>query len=302
MKKQKVVFILGPTGVGKTSLSVKLAHEFNGMIISADSVQVYEGFDIGSAKVTKDEMEGIKHYGIDIKKPNEEFSVFDFVNFTREKIKEISQSHALPIIVGGTGLYVKAITENYNFADVPKNDEIRISLQEEIDKNGVGALYQRLLSLRGDLAEKVDKNNIPRLIRAMEIALSDGERKSDECEYDFKIFALNLDRETLYDRINKRAQIMFDNGLVEEVRALYEKYGLTQGMRAIGYKEVVQFIEGEITRQEALNLVQQHSRNYAKRQLTFLRTMKNVEFIDAKNQEEAFNKMSKEIKQWIVEK
>lgn len=300
MEKQKVVFILGPTGVGKTNLSVKLAKVLNGQIISADSVQVYKGFDIGSAKVTTDEMQGIKHYGIDIKEPNEEFSVFDYVNFTKERIAEIARAGHLPIIVGGTGLYVKALTENYNFGDASKNDAIRQKIEDEITLNGQEAVYNKLVSIRPDLAQKLDKNNKPRLVRAMEIALSGGKQTSRESEYDFKIFALNLDREKLYERINLRAEIMLKNGLVKEVKSLYERYGMVQGMRAIGYKEIVSCLDGQISEEEALNLVKQHSRNYAKRQLTFLRTMKNVEFVDAENQEEAFNKMYEEIKSWIV--
>lgn len=302
MDKQKVVFILGPTGVGKTNLSVKLAKVLNGQIISADSVQVYKGFDIGSAKVTHDEMQGVKHYGIDIKEPDEEFSVFDYVNFTKEKIKEISSAGHLPIIVGGTGLYVKALTENYNFGDASKDNGLRQKIEDEIASNGQEAVYDKLSSMRPDLAQKLDKNNKPRLVRAMEIALSGGKQTSNESEYDFKIFALNIDREKLYERINLRAEIMFKNGLTNEVKSLYEKYGMVQGMRAIGYKEVASFLDGQISEEEALTLVKQHSRNYAKRQLTFLRTMKNVEFIDAINQEEAFNKMYEEIKSWIVTK
>lgn len=297
--KQKVVFILGATGAGKTNLSVRLAKSLNGQIISADSVQVYKKFDIGSAKVTKEEMEGVIHYGIDIKEPDEEFSVFDYVNFTREKIKEIAQKGCLPIIVGGTGLYVKALTENFNFGDAPKDETLRKQIENDISANGNAYVFNKLSSLRPDLAEKLDKNNIPRLVRAMEIALSGGEQKTSECEYDFKIFAINMDREKLYARINKRAEIMFENGLVEEVRALYQEYGFTQSMRAIGYKEVVDYIKGNISEEEALNLVQQHSRNYAKRQLTFLRGMKNIEFIDGENQDKAFEKMLKEIEEWI---
>lgn len=301
MKKQKVVFILGPTGVGKTDISLRLAKAFDGQIISADSVQVYKKFDIGSAKITKQEMQGVKHYGIDIKEPDAEFSVFEYVDFTKAKINEIAQNNCLPIIVGGTGLYVKALTEGYNFADSPKNSELRKKIEEDISTLGQDAVYEKLASMRPDLAEKLDKNNKIRLVRAMEIALSGGNQTSSESEYDFKIFALNIDREKLYERINLRAEIMFENGLVEEVRSLYSQYGMTQAMRAIGYKEVVEFLNNNISKEEMVALVKQHSRNYAKRQLTFLRTMKNVEFVDASNQDDAFNKMFEEIKGWIEE-
>lgn len=302
MEKQKVVFILGPTGVGKTDISVRLAQQVNGQIISADSVQVYRGLDIGSAKVTPQEMQGVKHYGIDIKDPSEEFSVFDYISFTKQKISQIAQEGCLPIIVGGTGLYVKALTENFNFADVSKDNSLREKITKEIEKEGNEKVFEKLASLRPDLAEKLDKNNLPRLVRAMEIAMGGGEQTKGESEYDFKIFALNLDREKLYDRINLRAEIMFEKGLVEEVKNLYAQYGLTQGLRAIGYKEVIDYINQKISKDEAINLVKQHSRNYAKRQLTFLRGMKKVEFIDVGNREEGYQKMYKEIKEWIASK
>ena len=299
MNKQKVVFILGPTGVGKTNLSVRLAKVLNGEIISADSVQVYKGFDVGSAKVTQEEMQGVKHYGIDIKDPKDEFSAFDYVAYTKEKINEISQNH-LPFVVGGTALYVKALTENYNFAGSTKDEKLRESIEKEIEEKGQESVFEKLLLLRPDLASKLDKNNKPRLVRAMEIALTGGKQTCGEAEYDFKIFALNVDRELLYQRINKRVDIMMENGLINEVKSLYEKYGFVQPMRAIGYKEVVDFLENKTNKEQMAMLIKQHSRNYAKRQLTFLRGMKNVEFVDVTNIDKAFEKMLKEINTWIA--
>lgn len=297
--KQKVIFILGPTGAGKTNLSIRLAKSLNGQIISADSVQIYKKFDIGSAKVTKEEMQGVVHYGIDIKEPNEEFSVFEYVNFTKDKIDEIVRSGHMPIIVGGTGLYVKALTENFNFAGSPKDEVTRRKIEEEISIQGNEKVFAKLKSIRPDLADKLSPNNTPRLIRAMEIALLGGKQTTSECDYDFKIFAINMDRELLYKRINKRAELMFENGLVDEVEKLYAEFGFTQAMKAIGYKEVVDYITGKITKDKAIELVKQHSRNYAKRQLTFLRGMKDVQFINGENQDEAFRIMLGEVGKWI---
>jgi len=293
----KVVFILGPTGVGKTDISVKLAKEFNGQIISSDSVQIYKEFDIGSAKVTKDEMQGVVHYGIDILSPTQEFSAFDYAQYTKEKIKEISSKGCLPIVVGGTGLYVKALVEGYNFGDVQKNKEFRDKIEDEIELNGLDYAYNKLLELDKDLALKVDGKNKVRVIRALEIATFGSKKeKSGKSDFDYKIFALNLDRELLYDRINKRVDIMVENGVIDEAKSLYEKYGLVQPMSAIGYKEFIPYFNSEMELSRCIDLVKQHSRNYAKRQLTFLRSMQNIEFIDVLDRDLAFEKIKNSIK------
>ena len=289
MKKQKVIFILGPTGVGKTNLSVWLAKEFNGEIISADSVQIFKEFDIGSAKVTKEEMSGVQHYGIDIVKPNQEFSVFDYISYTKECINEISKKGKLPIIVGGTGLYVKALTEGYNLGGTEKHEEFRQNIEKEIETNGLESVYKILKERNPLLAEKTDRNNKVRVIRALEIATFGGEKQKDNCcQYDFQIFALNIDRQILYQRINQRVDKMIDSGLESEANNLLKKYGKNaQPMKAIGYKEFIDYFDNLITKEEAIEFIKQHSRNYAKRQLTFLRSMKNVDFIDVLDFEKA---------------
>lgn len=299
-KKTKVVFILGPTGVGKTKLSVKLAKKFDGQIISADSVQVFKHFDIGSAKVTKEEMQGVVHYGIDVVSPEDEFSVFDYLNYTKQKIEEIKVNQKLPFIVGGTGLYVKALVNGYNLGGTGRNEEFRKNVLKEIEINGLESVYNQLKTKSPLLAKNIDCHNKVRVIRALEIATF-GEDKKQELtsEYDFLIFALNLNREKLYQRINLRVDEMVKNGVVEEVKALYNKYGMCQAMSAIGYKEFIPYFEGKQALEECKELVKQHSRNYAKRQLTFLRGMTDVNFIDVEDVNNAFEIMSEKIENWL---
>lgn len=297
--KPQVVFLLGPTGVGKTDLSIKLAKQFDGEIISADSVQIFKEFDIGSAKVTQEEMAGVTHYGIDIVSPKEEFSVSEFVDYTKNKIQEILSHNKLPIIVGGTALYVKSLVEGYNFGGTEKHQEFRDNLEKEISEKGLESVYQRLQSLAPEIAQKTDGKNKVRVIRALEILQYGTEKtKENSVEYDYKIFALTMPRELLYQRINKRAEIMVSRGLVEEVDKLYGKYGKCQPMRAIGYKEVVPYLKGEISLEEMTSIISQHTRNYAKRQLTFLRGMQDVNFVDVAQENEK-ERIFKEIEKWL---
>ena len=303
MNKKKVVFILGPTAVGKTFFSVKLAKKLNGEIISADSVQVYKGLDIGSAKVTKEEMQGVVHYAIDILQPWEEFSVYDFVEYTKQKIDEIVSKNKLPIIVGGTGLYVKALTLGYNFGGVNKDANLRENLEKLAEEKGNDYLYQMLLEKDKDMAEKTDKNNTVRLVRALEIALSDGQKQTGNVDIDYLIFALVKDRAVLYDAINKRVDTMLANGLIDEVKSLKQS-GLTaqnQSMRAIGYKEVLSYLDGEIDYDRIVEILKQHSRNYAKRQLTFLRGMQNVNFVDTSDVSSAEKTILSKVEAWLKE-
>ena len=303
MNKKKVVFILGPTAVGKTFFSVKLAKKLNGEIISADSVQVYKGLDIGSAKVTKEEMQGVVHYAIDILESWEEFSVYDFVEYTKHKIDEIASKNKLPIIVGGTGLYVKALTLGYNFGGVNKDANLRENLEKLAEEKGNDYLYQMLLEKDKDMAEKTDKNNTVRLVRALEIALSDGQKQTGNVDIDYLIFALVKDRAILYDAINKRVDTMLANGLIDEVKSLKQS-GLTaqnQSMRAIGYKEVLSYLDGEIDYDRMVEILKQHSRNYAKRQLTFLRGMQNVNFVDTSDVSSAEKTILSKVEAWLKE-
>lgn len=293
---KKVLFILGPTAVGKTYFSVKLAQKFNGEIISSDSVQIYRGLDIGSAKVTKEEMQGVPHHAIDILEPEEEFSVYEFVEYTRKKIDEIISRNKLPIVVGGTGLYVKALLGGYNFGGTEKDKNLRKNLENLSNEQ----LFEMLSRKDEKLAQKTDKNNKVRLIRAIEIASSNGEKTQNKVDIDALVVALNRERSLLYSDINKRVDIMLQNGLLEEVEGL-RKRGLTaqnQSMRAIDYKEVLAYLDGQYSYEKMVEILKQHSRNYAKRQLTFLRGMENVHFVDTEDREKAFKTLSNMIEKW----
>lgn len=290
---KKVIFILGPTAVGKTFFSVKLAKEIDGEIISSDSVQIYKGLDVGSAKVTKEEMQGVVHYAIDILEPEEEFSVFDYVQYTRQKIDEITAKGKVPIVVGGTGLYVKALTQGYNFGGAAKDEELRNHLENLAKEKGNDFLFEMLKDKNPAMAEKTDKANTVRLVRALEIALSDGEKTKSEVDINPLVIALKRDREKLYFDINRRTDIMIENGLIAEVEGLLKR-GLTldnQSMRGIGYKEVVGYLQGEYDYERMIEILKQHCRNYAKRQLTFLRGMDNVNFVEVEDREKAFEEI-----------
>ena len=299
---KKVLIILGPTGIGKSEVGIYLAKKFNGEIISADSVQVYKHFDIGSAKITQEQMQGIKHYGIDILQPNGEFNAHQFIQYTKDKINEISERNHLPIIVGGTALYIRALVENYNLGGTQKHEEFREKLENEIEKDGLETVYNKLVQLDKDLAKKTDKHNKVRVIRAMEIATFGGEKSfsQNDDQYEYKIFALCMDRQSLYERINLRADKMLDEGIITETQNIIANYGYDLSpLKAIGYKEVVSYLKNEIDKDTMLSLIKQHSRNYAKRQMTFLRSMKNVTYIDVQNRESGVKSLEKEARKWL---
>lgn len=297
---KKVIFILGPTAVGKTYFSVKLAKKIDGEIISADSVQIYKGLDIGSAKVTPEEMQGVKHYAIDILEPEEEFSVYDFVEYTKKKIDEIIAKNKTPIVVGGTALYVKALTLGYNFGGASYDKDLRLKLEKMLSEKGNEALFEMLKEKSPELASQIDWHNGVRLVRALEIAMAGGEKKQSKVDIDSLVIALTRDRELLYKDINKRVDIMLENGLVDEVKSLMDR-GLTlenQCMKAIDYKEVFSYLMGEYDYDKMVELLKQHSRNYAKRQMTFLRGMENINFVQVEDREKAFSEIVKLVDDW----
>ena len=296
----KVLFILGPTAVGKTDISVKLAKELNGEIISCDSVQIFKGLDIGSAKIRKEEMKGIPHHLIDIVEPNENFTAFDMTEAIKEKIKEITNRHHLPIVVGGTSLYVKSLILNYNYGGVGIDEAYRKMLQEILEKEGVEKLSEMLEKEDKDAFFKIDRKNPLRLIRALEIAHLKGEKKTAEKIIEPLVFALVMDRQKLYERIDRRVDIMLKDGLIEEVKVLLRN-GVrkdSQSIHAIGYKEVVAYLDDEISYDRMAELIKQHSRNYAKRQLTFLRGMEDVNYVNVENSDD-LNLMKEKIKGWL---
>lgn len=297
--KQKIIAIVGPTAVGKSKMAVLLAKKFDGEIISADSIQAYKDLNIGSAKVTKKEMEGVKHYGIDIALPITQLTAFDFVQNAKGWIQEISKKNKLPIIVGGTALYVKALLENYNLG-ATRDEKLRENLKKEYEQKGLQFMTEKLKKTDSILADKTDLSNPVRVLRALEIALSNSEKSKQESEFDYKLFALNVERELLYKRINFRVDQMFEEGLEGEVQNILAKYGENApAFKAIGYKEFLPYFKKEISKEDLILQIKQHSRNYAKRQLTFIRGMSNVQFVDVQNFDQACKKIEKEIKNWL---
>ena len=296
--KSKVVAIIGPTAVGKSKIGIDVAKAFNGEIISADSIAVFKEFNIGSAKIMPKQKQEVKHYGIDIVSPSEQFSTFDFVVMAKKAIKKILDQGKLPIIVGGTALYVKALIENYNLGGkVDMN--LRETLTKQLEEKGLPFMAERLKKILGEESKEIDLKNPIRVLRALELALSGQNKTKNESEYDCKVFALIKDRQTLYNDINVRVDQMFANGLESEVRALYKKYGENaQPFKAIGYKEFLPYFKGRCTKGDMINLIKQHSRNYAKRQITFIKSMQNVCFVDGENVEEAEQLIFEEIEKW----
>lgn len=277
-KKIKVLVITGPTAVGKSNLAVEAALRKNGEVVSADSMQIYKGMDIGTGKIMPHETKGVPHHMIDIALPNEEYSVGRYVLEARQKISDIAYRGKLPVIVGGTGLYIKALLLRHNFADTLKDEELRSKLQQFATVNGAKALHDKLREVDPRSAETIEINDVKRVIRALEIFYASGKPKSehkDELEplYDYKLYVLCDEREKLYDRIERRVDKMFDCGLVDEVKGLYQ-YKNCNSMQAIGYKEVVSYLEGNLSLDEAIESVKRGSRRYAKRQMTFFRGMK----------------------------
>ncbi|QPI66465.1 tRNA (adenosine(37)-N6)-dimethylallyltransferase MiaA [Exiguobacterium sp. PBE] len=275
MKKTPVVVIVGPTAVGKTKTGIELAKAFDGEIVSGDSVQVYRGMDIGSAKVTKEEAEGIPHHLIDICDPDDAMSVAMFQQLARTAIDDIYARGKLPIIVGGTGLYIRSILYDYEFVEQPVDEALRAELERFAEVKGREALHQRLVQLDPERAATIHPNNVRRVLRALEVAMQGDTQTTDSTpseHYDYRLFVLHADREILYDRINQRVDAMMEAGLVEEVkRLLAQGYRDTQAMRAIGYKEMIPFIDGKMSKEKATDLLKQHTRQFAKRQLTWFR-------------------------------
>ncbi len=299
--QKKVLILMGATGVGKTKFSILLAQRFNLEIISADSVAVYKDFDVGSAKITDEEKGGIVHYGIDIVSPTQDFTCGDFCKYTLKTIDEIHGRGKIPLIVGGTGLYIKSLVNGYNLGGVERHLDLRENLEEMYAKEGIVSLQNRLRELNEDVYNTIDRNNKVRLIRAIEIETYGGNKSKKESDYDFKIIALNIPREELYAKINQRTKLMLKNGLIEETKHLYQQYGDCKPLNAIGYKETVSYLKGEINLEKLEELISQHTRNYAKRQLTFMRSVEGIEFIDATNESE-INAILKEIEKWIKQK
>ncbi|MFU0791032.1 tRNA (adenosine(37)-N6)-dimethylallyltransferase MiaA [Virgibacillus proomii] len=288
--KNKVIAIVGPTAVGKTKLSIEVAKRYSGEIISGDSMQVYRGMDIGTAKIAKEEMQGIPHYMIDIKDPDEPFSVADFQQYVTHYIDIITKKNKPPILVGGSGLYVQAALYSYHFPTYKRDEKVVEKLENEIAAFGIEPLYKRLQEIDPKQAAKIHPNNHRRVVRALEIYETTGKRMSDfqqqvkESPYDVKLIGLEMQRDELYRRINHRVDMMMERGLINEVEKLYQKgYTHEQSMQAIGYKEFIPYLKGEKTLEEAVETLKQNSRRYAKRQYTWFRNKMDVVWYDVSN-------------------
>ena len=287
--ERTVIVILGPTGSGKSKLSISLAKKIGGEIVSCDSMQIYRRMDIGTAKISKKEMENIPHHMIDIVEPNEEFSVGEYVKQAKKIIAEIFERNKVPIVVGGTGLYVKALAQNYDFGFAEKNLEIREKYKKILKEKGNEFLFNILNEKNPEIAKKIHLNDTKKIIRALEKIENKKnlEKDLEIQDWEYLIFGLNLPREELYRRINLRTEKMFEEGLEKEVSNLIES-GVSQkaqSMEGIGYKQVIYAKENNLTRKELIGLVQQKTRNYAKRQLTFMRGIENLIWVDAKDAE-----------------
>ena len=290
MTMNKLVIIAGPTASGKSAAGVRLAQLRNGSIISADSMQVYRGMDIGSAKITTEEMQGIPHELIDIVNPDEEWNVVRFQQEAKAAVNRIHSAGRLPIVVGGTGFYIQALLYDIDFTETNEDTEYRRQLEEKAKAEGPESLYRLLQEQDPAAAEAIHPNNIKRVIRALEFARETGARISDHnmeqrqrpAAYDAHYFVLTMNRERLYERINRRVDQMMEMGLLEEVKRLQEQ-GFTAkdvSMQGLGYKQLLEYLDGQYSLDEAVVQIKTQTRHFAKRQLTWFRREKNVIWVD----------------------
>ena len=292
MEKPEVIVICGPTASGKTALSIELAKRINGEIISADSMQIYKDMDIGTAKPTSEEMGDIKHYLIDCISPDVRYSVADFKKDAINAIEEIVSKGKRPIVVGGTGLYVDSLIYGIDYNEVKTDLNYRDYLEKVIEEKGLDYLYNKACEIDPEAMNKISKNDKKRICRVLEIYKSTGKTKTQleiesrqkESKYEFDVFAINMERSVLYERINKRVDIMINNGLIDEVKNLIGKYDeIPTAMQGLGYKEVVQYFDGIYSKEEMIDKIKMESRRYAKRQITWFKRNKSIHWLDATN-------------------
>ena len=283
-EKPKIVVICGPTASGKTALGIQVAQQANGEIISSDSMQIYKDMDIGTAKPTEEERAQAVHHLVDFVSPDERYSVADFKKDATEKIEDILSRGKLPIIVGGTGLYVNSLIHNIEY----KEEITDIEYRNELEKVDLETLYKQAMEIDPEAATRVSQNDRKRITRILEIYHTTGKTKTQmeaesrqEVKYDYKIFVLTPERDKLYERINLRVDLMIQAGLVDEVKELLKKYKeFPTAMQGLGYKEVKEYLDGEITEEEMIEKIKQESRHYAKRQLTWFRQYKDATWLD----------------------
>ena len=309
MKELKpLVVIVGPTAAGKTEVAIELAKILRGEVISADSMQVYRGMDIGTAKPTPTEMQGIPHHLIDMVDPNEEFSVAMFQKEAEQLIELITGRGHLPFLVGGTGLYVRSVIDHYDFTPAARDEGLRERLLREAEQLGSLAMHQKLAAVDPPTAARLHPNDTRRVIRALEVYYQTGKsindyqynKKIDQPKYRLFMFGLTMDRQLLYSRIEQRVDLMLERGLVQEVRELLQKYStLGTALQGLGYKEIIAYLNGECTLDEAVEILKRNTRRFAKRQLTWFRADKRIQWIELEEITDR-SQIAKEIAQRIA--
>lgn len=290
--KPTVIVIGGPTASGKSGLAIELAKKINGEIISADSMQIYKDMNIGTAKVTEAEKQGIQHYMLDIVSPEERYSVSAYKKEAEEAIEKILKKGKIPIIVGGTGLYIESLIYGIEFQEEEIDEEYRQKLNEIAEREGLEKLYNEAKKIDSHAMEKISINDRKRIIRVLEIYHKTGKTKTEqeiesranEVKYNYKLFAITVDRNKLYKKIEKRVDKMLEEGLIEEVESIKKKYNkFPTAMQGLGYKEVVEYLENKITKEEMTEKLKKETRHYAKRQLTWFRKYKELTWLDGEN-------------------
>ena len=290
--KNQVIVICGPTASGKTRLGIELAKKIDGEIVSCDSMQIYKDMTIGTAKPTEEERSEAVHHLVDFVLPSERYSVAEYKKDAENTIEQIIEKNKKPIIVGGTGLYLNSLVYGIDYPNIVTDLNYRQELEEKVNKEGLESLYKEATKIDSKAIEKISPNDKKRILRILEIYHSTGKTKTEiEADsrkngpkFDYKIFVLNMDREKLYDRINRRVDLMIEKGLIEEVKTLLEKYKeFPTAMQGLGYKEVVEYLENKTTKDEMIDKIKQETRRYAKRQITWFKSYKDAIWLDASN-------------------
>ena len=292
MNKPTVIVIAGPTASGKSNLAIELAKKINGEIISADSMQIYKDMDIGTAKVSEEEMQGIKHYMLDIICPDERYSVSSYKKNAEKHIEEILSKGKTPIICGGTGLYIDSLIYGIEFLEEKIDENYRNELNQIVEKEGLENLYNKAMEIDPEAMQKISKNDKKRIIRVLEIYHKTGKTKTQQdiesrkngVKYRYKVFAINMDREKLYNRINTRVDKMINDGLIDEVKLILKRYKkFPTAMQGLGYKEVVDYLNEKLTKEEMIEKLKMETRRYAKRQITWFKKNKETSWINGEN-------------------
>ena len=303
MCKPKVIVICGPTASGKTALSIELAKKIDGEIISCDSMQIYKDMNIGTAKPSKEEMQGIPHHLIDCVEPNQRYSVAEYKKDAESAIEQILAKGKTPIVVGGTGLYVDSLIYGIEYQDIKLDEKYRQELEERASKEGLEKLYEEAKEIDPQAMEKISVNDKKRIIRVLEIYKATGKNKTEQeiesrkngVKYDYKVFAINLEREILYERINKRVDNMIEQGLIQEVEQILIQYKeFPTAMQGLGYKEVVEYLQGITTKEEMIEKLKMETRRYAKRQITWFKKNKQTIWIGPKDLQKILNEVGQD--------